>query len=145
MYPSSLTRSGKYSFVALQTMYFPLSSGFATNLTTEEVHSAASLLWAESADPDEDTAVTSNSRLSMYQRKIGRGLEPWQRHSSVDSLPADKALLRSPVIVTARGGTAKLKVWIFAPKFCTLSFGRKKRDIGNELISFPFNCLMVAI
>lgn len=111
MYPSSLTRSGKYSLVALQTMYFPLSSGLATNLMTDEVHSPCPLLSASESEVEAE--ATSNSRLSMNQRKTGIGREPWHRHSNVDSLPAEKALLRSPVIVTAKGGTEKQeKKWI---------------------------------
>ena len=113
MYPSSLTRSGKYSLVALQTMYFPLSSGLATNLMTDEVHSSCPLLSSASLESEVVAEATSNSRLSMNQRKRGIGREPWHRHSNVDSLPAEKALLRSPVIVTAKGGTEKQeKKWI---------------------------------
>ena len=107
MYPSSLTRSGKYSLVALQTMYFPLSSGLATNLMTDEVHSSCPLLSSASLESEVVAEATSNSRLSMNQRKRGIGREPWHRHSNVDSLPAEKALLRSPVIVTAKGGTER--------------------------------------
>ena len=105
MYPSSLTRSGKYSLVALQTMYFPLSSGFATNLMTDEVHSSPL------SEFSEDSEATSNSRLSMNQRKRGLGRDPWHRHSNVDSLPAERALLRSPVILTAKGGTEKESIF----------------------------------
>ena len=56
MYPSSLMWLAKYSLAALQTMYFPLSSGLGTNLMTDEVHSPLLL------DPVSCVLVTAKTK-----------------------------------------------------------------------------------
>lgn len=49
----------------------------------------------------------SSSRSPINQRNRGDGRDPWQRHSTLLSLPACKGFFRSPIISTDRGGTGK--------------------------------------
>ena len=114
MYPSSLMWFGKYSFEALQTMYLPLSSGFGTYLIMLAVQisscESGPVFWTSWWSMVIFSGPRSSSRSPMNHRKLGDGLDPWHRHSKVDSFDATRGTFRSVMIFTDFGGTEMKKL-----------------------------------